>query len=296
MHPKLPATLYYPANATNAKDALATLTHWRANDNQTVIYQLELHNRPDNRLTPALVDGAILPALNDVERAWRADRAGELIDGPGTGQAALITCGAIDAHRFYSNGLNLEDGPANLRGWFRYSFHHMLERFLTFPIPTIAAVNGHAFAGGFTLALSHDYRILKNAEGKGGKAMLCLNEVHFGAPLPAGMCAVARAKSTPRVFHKICVEGHRFLGEEALTAELVNELASSGDEVMAKAIKQAERVGPLAQAGCMGEIKKEMYKEAISNLALDVNHYIVPKREYQPDRRLGPPPERLAKL
>lgn len=100
-------------------------------------------------------------------------------------------------------------------------------------------------------------------------AMLCLNEVHFGAPLPAGndfdaderpiisdsdskpagMCAIARAKSSHKVFHKICVEGHRFMGQEALQSELVNELASSGDEVMSKARKLADRVGPIAKAG-----------------------------------------------
>lgn len=84
------------------------------------------------------------------------------------------------------------------------------------------------------------------------------------------MCAVARAKSTPRVFHKICVEGHRFAGEEALQAELVNELAKSGDQVLSQARKIAEEKGVLAKAGCMGLIKEEMYKETISNLMLDV--------------------------
>lgn len=53
-------------------------------------------------------------ALDDVERAWRADRVGELQGGPGSGKASLITCGPLDAHRFYSNGLNLEDGPLSI--------------------------------------------------------------------------------------------------------------------------------------------------------------------------------------
>lgn len=56
----------------------------------------------------------------------------------------------------------------------------LLGRFLTFPIPTIAAINGHCFAGGFTLALAHDFRIMKQAEGK-AQIWCALNEVDFGA-------------------------------------------------------------------------------------------------------------------
>ena len=36
------------------------------------------------------------------------------------------------------------------------------------------------FSGGFTLALAHDYRIMKNVQGK-GSAMMCMNEIEFGA-------------------------------------------------------------------------------------------------------------------
>lgn len=60
----------------------------------------------------------------------------------------------------------------------------LLSRLLVFPIPTIAAINGHAFAGGFCLALAHDYRIMKHADGK--KAIwLCMNEIDFGANVSA---------------------------------------------------------------------------------------------------------------
>ena len=57
----------------------------------------------------------------------------------------------------------------------------MLGRIMCFPIPTVAAVvrrhhvstaliaqNGHAFAGGIVLALAHDYRVLKDGQGRAG--------------------------------------------------------------------------------------------------------------------------------
>lgn len=69
--------------------------------------------------------------------------------------------------------------------------------------------------------------------------MLSLNEVHFGAPLPrqprllstssvlsdyswcllAGMCHITRCKTRPHVFHKIAVEGRRYMSAQALEAE-----------------------------------------------------------------------------
>ena len=47
-----------------------------------------------------------------------------------------------------------------------------------YPMPTIALINGHAFAGGLMLAMFHDYRVMNPHRG-----YLCLNELDFGAPL-----------------------------------------------------------------------------------------------------------------
>lgn len=107
----------------------------------------------------------------------------------------------LSLDRFYSNGLDLQNGPSTVPHWFRDCFHKMLGRLLTFPVATIAAINGvrpscfrlgalpkvmlnlefdarqqqHAFAGGLTLALAHDYRILKNASGKGMLGLLSVS-------------------------------------------------------------------------------------------------------------------------
>jgi hypothetical protein len=60
-------------------------------------------HQPDNRLTPDFIRRAIMPALDDLEREWRADKEGQLEGGPGKGQAALVTVGLRDRDRFFSN-------------------------------------------------------------------------------------------------------------------------------------------------------------------------------------------------
>jgi hypothetical protein len=43
-------------------------------------------------------------------------------------------------------------------------------------VPTIAAVNGHCFAGGMVVALSCDYRVM--TDGVKRRAWMCMNEVN----------------------------------------------------------------------------------------------------------------------
>ena len=65
--------------------------------------------------------------------------------------AALIT---TSEGKFYSNGLDLEHALST-PGFFEDYYLALMERFLTFRIPTVAALNGHAFAGGCMMALAH---------------------------------------------------------------------------------------------------------------------------------------------
>ena len=50
---------------------------------------------------------------------------------------------------------------------------------MTLSIPTMAVINGHAYAGGLILALCHDFRIMAS-----GKSKICLSEIKMGLPPP----------------------------------------------------------------------------------------------------------------
>ncbi|XP_019860831.1 PREDICTED: enoyl-CoA delta isomerase 1, peroxisomal-like, partial [Amphimedon queenslandica] len=79
---------------------------------------------------------------------------------------ALITTGD---GKFYSNGLDLDNfpsySPEDVRVLFDVNLNTLFKRMLTFPVITIAAINGHSFAGGGLLALTHDYRLMKRERG-----------------------------------------------------------------------------------------------------------------------------------
>jgi enoyl-CoA hydratase len=60
-------------------------------------------------------------------------------------------------------------------------------RLFTYPRPTVAAINGHAYAGGFITAIDCDYRIAAQ-----GDLQFALNEVLIGIPMPAVYCEIIK--------------------------------------------------------------------------------------------------------
>ena len=106
--------------------------------------------------------------------------------------------------KFYSNGLDL-DHASFTPGFFPDSLYALWRRVLTYPMPTIALINGHAFAGALMLAMMHDYRIMNPHRG-----YLCLNEVELGVPLRPPMTSVFRQKVSPQTYRRMVLEAARF--------------------------------------------------------------------------------------
>lgn len=71
-------------------------------------------------------------------------------------------------------------------------------------MPTIALLNGHAFAGALMLAMMHDYRIMNPHRG-----FVCLNEVELGVPLRPPMSSIFRSKVSAPVYRTLVLEGKR---------------------------------------------------------------------------------------
>jgi Delta3-Delta2-enoyl-CoA isomerase len=176
---------------------------------------------------------------------------------------ALIVTGS---GKFFSNGLDLQFlmQSKDPNQFLITHYEPLICRFLTLGMPTVAAVNGHAFAGGMCLALAQDYRLALNTPTT-TKTLLSMNELLIRASIPAGMLAVLRAKlSGPQVLRD-CIFAKRWTIQEALQDKIIDGECESFEGVLefarAKAIE-----GKHIQV--LHSIKRETYREA-SNLLLD---------------------------
>src|SRR5262249_12590956 len=88
--------------------------------------------------------------------------------------------------------------------------------------PVLAAIGGHAVAGGCILALTADHRVLRR-----GGAQIGLNEVKIGVPLPWSVALLLRAAVPPGALSRVALLGRNFADEEALAVGIVHELADA---------------------------------------------------------------------
>src|SRR5512135_246059 len=137
---------------------------------------------------------------------------------------------------FYSNGFDLAwlagDGQSE-GAVFVGDVMRFLGRLMAFPVPTVAAINGHAFAAGAMLALAHDYRVMRADRG-----FFCLPEVDIKLPLAPGMTALIKNRLSPAAFRDAILTGARIGGSDAASRGIVDE-AVPGSDVLSRAIARA---------------------------------------------------------
>lgn len=149
----------------------------------------------------------------------------------------------------FSAGLDLGEhsplfagDPAAVACWFRdYRATNM--RLFTYPRPTVAAVNGHAFAGGLITAAVCDYRVAV-ADGP----RVGLNEVPIGIPMPAVYVRMLAYAWGEPVAARACLLGELFSPSQAHALGMVHELAPAG-ELLDRAVAVAE----LTPEDCLGQ-------------------------------------------
>ncbi len=112
---------------------------------------------------------------------------------------------------------------------FMFNFSDMLTNLFLFPKPVLAALNGHAIAGGCILALACDYRLMA-----GGKAKISLNEITFGSTLFTSAVEMLRFLVGSRNASAILYSGRMYSAEEALRVGLIDRIVS-GDELLSSA-------------------------------------------------------------
>jgi enoyl-CoA hydratase len=110
---------------------------------------------------------------------------------------------------------------------------------LTFPKPAIAAVNGHAIAGGCIIAAACDHRVMVE-----GKARIGVPELLVGVPFPTLPFEIVRARVSAANFRQLVLSGRTVPAPEALSLGLVDEIAPD-DVLMARAQHAAEQLSQI---------------------------------------------------
>lgn len=143
----------------------------------------------------------------------------------------------------FSAGLDLGEhfpifagDPDGVASWFA-EYRATNLRLFTYPRPTVAAVNGHAFAGGLITAAVCDHRIAVDDD----TARFGLNEVPIGIPMPAVYVRMlAHAWGEP-VATRMSLFGEVVTAAQAHASGMVHELVPSG-ELLERAVAFAEIV------------------------------------------------------
>jgi len=178
-----------------------------------------LDRPPANALDPAL-----LTAGAEVVRDLLTDPPGAVVL---TGSGAFFSGGA-DLR--VVPDLSPEDQAALTR-----TFNAMFAGWYHLPRPVVAAVNGHAVAGGLVLALCSDHRIV----GRSGR--FGLTEVKVGIPFPSVAMAIVQGELTAPVVRRLVFGAQLFDSRTAMDLDLFDELVDD-DRVLDRAIEVAQEL------------------------------------------------------
>ncbi|GAA4748728.1 enoyl-CoA hydratase/isomerase family protein [Gordonia alkaliphila] len=122
--------------------------------------------------------------------------------------------------KYFTNGLDTDfiaSNFAELPGYLD-RIHQLYVRVLTLPVPSIAALNGHAFGGGAMLALCADHRIMRTERG-----FWSLPEAALNMPFTRGMAALVRTRTPDATATEAMLTSRRYGADDAVAAGIVEE-------------------------------------------------------------------------
>jgi len=188
----------------------------------------------------------------------------EAIDDPDVGAIVVTGTGST-----FSAGLDLVAVPAYGADEQRAlinDLNGMIARLYGCKKPTVAAVNGHAIAGGLVLALACDRRI-----GTRKKCRIGLTEARVGIPFPIGPLTVVRTELDPSVARSLVLLARNLdHPADAVRAGILDELVAS-KRLLDRAVEVAEDLAAMPSEA-YGRIKRQLRGEAVARIEAAVAH------------------------
>lgn len=171
------------------------------------IVTLRLNHGKASALDLELVEGL---AREMAEIALTAEARAVILTGTGS-----IFSAGVDLYR-------LTEGGDEYVNRFVPALSHMLLDLFAFPKPLVVAVNGHAIAGGCIFALTGDYRLMAQGNGRIG-----IPELLVGVPFPPAVIEVVRFSVPPQHIQALMYTGRTLSPDDALRYGLVDEVTGS---------------------------------------------------------------------
>ncbi|APO96897.1 enoyl-CoA hydratase/isomerase family protein [Xanthomonas vesicatoria] len=184
------------------------------------VREIRLARPPVNAL-----DTALCHALSAAVRQLDATVDGVVLSG-----SERIFSGGMDVPHLLSHGT---DRAALLASW--TAFFEAAQALANCPVPVVAAIGGHAPAGGCVLALCCDYRVMARSADTARPYTIGLNEVQVGLAAPDGIQRLLRRVVGAHRAERLLISGQLLPAEQAAQIGLVDELVD-GELVTARAV------------------------------------------------------------
>jgi enoyl-CoA hydratase len=171
--------------------------------------------------------------------------------------------------RIFSAGVDLplllDGGPAYVRQ-FLPALHRLYDTIFFHPKPIVAAINGHAVAGGCVLACAADRRLMAHDGGRIG-----VTELLVGVPFPPLAFEIMRYVTAPQFFPAVIFGGATFAPPEASERGLIDE-AVAPDELFERAVAAAETLAALSPPA-FALTKRQMRQPVAERTAANARAY-----------------------
>lgn len=179
---------------------------------------------------------------NTIDTELCHELADKLSEVERDGHRAVVLTGTGDLFSAGVDLLRLHDGGPRYVAEFLPALSDAFLALFAFPRPVIAAVNGHAIAGGAILAAACDRRVLNAAHGRIG-----VTELLVGVPFPLAGIEILRSAFGNSALSELTLLGETYGGEHALARGLADELAEP-DEVLPRSLELARQLAAIPSA------------------------------------------------
>ncbi|MFC5578553.1 enoyl-CoA hydratase/isomerase family protein [Lysobacter niabensis] len=185
------------------------------------IIEIRLARPPVNALDPELCDAL----RNAIAGAVTGGAKGLVLSG-----SPKVFSAGLDVPHLLSLG---DDRSALSADW--GAFFDAARALTNSPVPVVAAITGHAPAGGCVLALCCDYRVMAKSEDPTRPFRIGLNETQVGLVAPAGVQQLMERTVGKHRAGVLLATGALVDAERALAIGLVDEVATA-DQTVARAV------------------------------------------------------------